>query len=437
VSGLAFSPDQVSSTQAFYDPSDLSSLYQSRTGGDIVSADGQTVGIMLDKSQMGSKTAAAFIAGADELVVNGDGSNTTGWSVSAGTLTSVDGRLRFTTDSTAYASRSFATVIGQWYLLTGYCGRVSAVANFYAIRKSDTANATTNIVTGTQGTSTGEAAYTPVFFQATATTTYVILQNNTAAVGSIVDFSDISIKALPGYHALAPSDAARPLYKTAANTGKAGYAAAMAAQPELVTNGQFATDTVWTKSANVVISGGEASVAGGSGGAGIYQALSVQNKLILVTYTIVRNTMNQIVYPQTCNDVGGSNTVDTGESFTTLGTHSALLRVGNATGFRIRMQDNLSGDIAIDNVSVKEVPAAYLHRYVDYDGVDDVLNATLPDLGSTASVWYMKQDGTAVYAANQSISGAYALPAVDMRGLIIVDGPISASDQTKLATYYA
>jgi len=69
--------------------------------------------------------------------------------------------------------------------------------------------------------------------------------------------------------------------------------------------------------------------------------------------------------------------------------------------------------------------------------VDDVLNATLPNLGSTASVWYMKQDGTAVYLSNQSISGAYALPAVDMRGLIIVDGPISASDQTKLATYYA
>jgi len=76
---FAFSPDQVSSTQAFYDPSDLTSLYQSRTGGANVSADGQTVGIMLDKSQMGGKTAAAFIAGAAEVVAPLDFE--TGWPI--------------------------------------------------------------------------------------------------------------------------------------------------------------------------------------------------------------------------------------------------------------------------------------------------------------------------------------------------------------------
>jgi len=39
VSGLAFSPDQVSSTQAFYDPSDSTSLYQSRTGGETLTSE--------------------------------------------------------------------------------------------------------------------------------------------------------------------------------------------------------------------------------------------------------------------------------------------------------------------------------------------------------------------------------------------------------------
>jgi hypothetical protein len=58
VSGLAFSPDQVSSTQAFYDPSDLSTLFQDAAGSTPVTADGQAVRLMRDKSGNGHHAIA-------------------------------------------------------------------------------------------------------------------------------------------------------------------------------------------------------------------------------------------------------------------------------------------------------------------------------------------------------------------------------------------
>jgi hypothetical protein len=273
VSGLAFSPNQVSSTQAFYDPSDLSSLYQSRTGGSIVSADGQTVGIMLDKSQMGSKTAAAFIAAAvPGPMVAG---------VYIGTLETFD------EDGYIIISRNADTT------QSSYVDPVTLSGGLFHITLTVVTDATEagNLVQIRDGNNPVSGTYGPGVY----TFIYSFTGHWRVAAASPAHSAKVLIKAVPlSRAALAPSDAARPLYKTD-------------------------------------------------------------------------------------------------------GTH----------------------------------------HYVDYDGVDDVLNATLPDLGSTASVWYMKQDGTAVYAANQSISGAYALPAVDMRGLIIVDGPISASDQTKLSAYYA
>lgn len=287
VSGLAFSPDQVSSTQAFYDPSDLSSLYQSRTGRNIVSADGQTIGIMLDKGQMGGKTAAAFIASQPELVTNGGfDTDLTGWSESDPNLTATwvaGGVQLFRSGAVNPANCFIQTVsgltIGRFYRLN--LNVSNAQGAWEIIHNTGTYQSGAWMLSG-QNTLIVKALSITITFRFWCDE------------GPTVILDNISLKALPGYHAIAPSDAARPLYKTD-------------------------------------------------------------------------------------------------------GTH----------------------------------------HYVDYDGVDDVLNATLPDLGSTASVWYMKQDGTAVYAANQSISGAYALPAVDMRGLIIVDGPISASDQTNLTTYYA
>jgi|GEM_PF-2033371 len=414
VSGLAFSPNQVSSTQAFYDPSDLSSLYQSRTGGDIVSADGQTVGIMLDKSQMGGKTAAAFIASAADIAPTLVPNGTVGYQSESA------GKYSLYRDGSGSGSYRITLEAYKWYRI-----------RFYAYPDGPEAghNIYLNVV------SAGVLDYLEITFPEgyRELILYTGSDNRVdfscTGPGVSWSFSGVTSQELPGHHAIAPSDAARPLYKTAANTGKAGYAAAMAAQPELVTNGTFDTDTDWTKGTGWTISGGVATHdAVASGFLNPITPILEENKTYLISWSVVGTSGLSL-------RTGTTSTVVVSDMHA---VSSAVVTVKGGTALAVYAHaGSMAGPVSIDNVSVKEVPAAYLHRYVDYDGVDDVLNATLPNLGSTASVWYMKQDGTAVYAANQSISGAYALPAVDMRGLIIVDGPISASDQTKLSAYYA
>ena len=193
---FAFSPDQVSGTQAFYDPSDLTSLYQSRTGGSIVSADGQTVGIMLDKSQMGGKTAAAFIAGAE---ASGTEVGDT-FGVGGATPTSVGGVWSLAKEASGTWTQSVLITLTGWYAVTFTVTELSTPGAGAVYVRDGFSN---DSGVGANGTYTRVSNLLSGFrvFPAVGGTSCKIQIN--------------SCKALPGHHALAPSDAARPLYKTA------------------------------------------------------------------------------------------------------------------------------------------------------------------------------------------------------------------------------
>ena len=64
---------------AWYDPSDMSTMYQDAAGTTPVTASGQPVGLILDKSKGGLS--------ATELVTNGSFDNAAGWTETSGTLT--------------------------------------------------------------------------------------------------------------------------------------------------------------------------------------------------------------------------------------------------------------------------------------------------------------------------------------------------------------
>lgn len=240
-SATVFSPDMLfasGETGAVYDPSDLTSLYQLRTGGSIVSAAGQTVGVMLDKSRMGGQTAAEFISAQPELITNGDFSSglTTGWTASPGTTFDVVAGAARVENSGAAAGgayQTFATVSGVTYRL------FLNLSNFFTAgtARISVNNGSSPSFNGSQYALSSAAAAQEIIFTAAGSSSTLALYVNSTLAGARFDFDNVSIKEIPGFHAIAPSDAARPLYGRVPVTGRRN----------LATYSQDFQNRIWTK----------------------------------------------------------------------------------------------------------------------------------------------------------------------------------------------
>lgn len=198
-----YSPNKLfasSEPGVWYDPSDLTTLFQDNLGTTPVTAPNQPVGLMLDKSQ-------GLVLG-PELVTNGDFSNgTTGWAVSGGTAVVTSGQVVVTSSGgAAYFTQSFTTVIGRTYKVTGNIVAAPGNPSFVGIRKNDDAGATINTSLIRSGVGAASA-----IFVATATTSFIILQINGS--GFPATFDNISVKLLPGNHATQGTAGQRPTYQ--------------------------------------------------------------------------------------------------------------------------------------------------------------------------------------------------------------------------------
>ena len=177
---------------AWYDPSDLTTLFTDSAGTTPVTAVEQFVGLMLDKSK-------GLVLG-PELVTNGDFSNgTTGWSADrSGSLSVVSNALRVTQGAVAdYAVgyQAVTLVIGQWYKLTvDFVGGTATNVQVGVGTSSSSADATF------LATATSPRTLT-VYFAATAATMYVRGSVNVTTDNVYADFDNFSLKALPGNHA--------------------------------------------------------------------------------------------------------------------------------------------------------------------------------------------------------------------------------------------
>jgi hypothetical protein len=201
----------------WYDPSDFPTMYVDSAGTTPVTAVGQSVGLILDKSK-------GLVLG-PELVTNGMfDSDTAGWvadvltATSLPTLSSVGGVLRITSTSSAsygVARTSFTTEVGKYYnLVLTYLGNTPA-ADSYVIRVGTTALGydVLNI-----STSTGATVGTKSFiFRALSTTTHLCVGLNTQALGDYIEFDNISVKELPGNHAYQATTATKPTLQVDGN----------------------------------------------------------------------------------------------------------------------------------------------------------------------------------------------------------------------------
>jgi hypothetical protein len=203
---------------AWYDPSDLTTLFTDSAGTVPVTGVEQFVGLMLDKSK-------GLVLG-PELVTNGDfSSGTTGWTAEGtNTIAVVGGELEVTLNSalfTGAAGTAFTTVAGTTYRVTATCRRGTTGSNVIVrFGSTDITFTTTSNVTVTQYITATGASMTPRVL-------------TVASSGSGTFYVDnISVKALPGNHATQTTSAKRPK---------------LAARYNLLTYSEQFDNAAWTK----------------------------------------------------------------------------------------------------------------------------------------------------------------------------------------------
>jgi len=248
----AFSPSALfalAEPGVWYDPSDLTTLYQDTAGTTPVTAAGQTVALMLDKSK--------GLALGTELVTNGDFSGgTTGWTATGATLSVDTGRLKILSlgGTYAWAYQAFTTVVGRTYRLTYSLTNGDATACYLYV---DTAAGTgaANYDSGVEA----DGTYTAVFV-ATATTTYV--KPFIAGSGKFAFYDNISVRELAGNHATQSIFAARPTYSIEPVGGRRN----------LLTYSEDLTNAAWLK-AGVSVSGNVITATSTTGA--VYRSVTI------------------------------------------------------------------------------------------------------------------------------------------------------------------
>ena len=195
----------------WYDPSDLSTLYQDSVGTTPVTAVGQPVGLMLDKSR-------GLVLGS-ELVSNGTFDSDTAWTKQAGWSISAGAANVNTTGigTTSLISTGMTVTTGVWYRVT------------YTIAS----------VAGT-GLRVNLGGYTePVYRTAPGTYTLMVLATTTTgfsvtagSTNTIATIDNISVRELPGLHASQSTPLNRPVLSSRVNQVlNSGFSGAVAGTP--------------------------------------------------------------------------------------------------------------------------------------------------------------------------------------------------------------
>lgn len=188
----------------WYDPSDRTTLFQDSAGTTPVTAMGQPVGLILDKSK-------GLVLG-PELVTNGTfDTNIAGWNPgfsNSGTATWDNGRLRNPQRGSA-VQRGVQTVAGKSYKVSALL-ESNGVGNTQIYISNSTA--TSGNYLAVSKPVIGGPKVIDLFFTATAATTYVWLYVG-GTTGNIGWFDNISVRELPGNHAFQLASTSRPVFK--------------------------------------------------------------------------------------------------------------------------------------------------------------------------------------------------------------------------------
>lgn len=185
---------------AWYDPSDLSTLFQDSAGTTPVASDSDPVGLMLDKSQ-------GLVLGSEKISNTEFDVDFSGW---------VDYRspIKSVTSSVGRVEMG-ATFSGIYTQVTLSVGRTYEIrvtmesSGFGAIGVGSSTSSLDTIYSGV--VTLGEYVYR---FTALYENSVVLVYNATGVTTNWLEVDSISVKELPGNHATQSISASRPTYKT-------------------------------------------------------------------------------------------------------------------------------------------------------------------------------------------------------------------------------
>ena len=194
-----FSPSELfvgGTAGAWYDPSDLSTMFDTSAGTTPVAMPGLgapvPVGLMLDKSQ-------GLVLGS-ELVTNGGPgfTATTGWAASGATVNASGGKLVCAVTSAGPSVYwTLTTVIGTWYQVNIVWENVNATNPSILVNSTGGLSITT---TNTNAT---------VYFCAVATSTFVQMLLGSGGPTTNTRIISLSAKTIAGNHAIAANDSTK------------------------------------------------------------------------------------------------------------------------------------------------------------------------------------------------------------------------------------
>jgi hypothetical protein len=189
---------------AWYDASDLGTMFTDSAGTTPVTAVEQAVGLILDKSR--------GLAVGGELVTNGDfGNGTTGWGQFAGTIAVSGGEVTLTANAGAAFPQITQTIsgltAGRMYVMTGTARRGTSADPVFISPVSGTSVQTTATT----------ATALRVVFTATGATSNIGLGIFSASANGTAIFDNISVREIAGTHAIQATAASRPVLRNRYN----------------------------------------------------------------------------------------------------------------------------------------------------------------------------------------------------------------------------
>jgi hypothetical protein len=341
--GVLYQPGDI---LLWYDPSDLTTMYQDVAGTSPVTADGQSVLLMLDKGQWGGKTLTQVLAAQAELrgtgapvLVGTATAATYNTGTGAGAASRVDAAnqsgVAFSLNAGVTVAIDIETTNAEGVLLrtgTSPAASIAGPAIAGSIRR-------TVLVTGSGGGNL-----------------LVCAGNN----GVTTTFTVHSIKEIPGYHRVQATGTQAPKYKTGPNP------AAAEASPELRGGGTLVLDgTATAATYNTGTGVGTATRVDAANQSGVAIPLASG---VIAAIDIEATTANGVLLR-----VGTSPAASTAVTPSLAGSTRATIIATGAAGGNLLVCSGANGvTVGFTIHSIKEIPASapYIH-WLLYDGTDD------------------------------------------------------------------